>query len=485
MAPVRIVSQVAWSYVSWGLIFVTGPLSLALLTRTLSIPEFGIYSLLVIVIRALPRLLSLGVPAYLTRTFPGQPSAALRRAIGPLVLATAAVAGLGGATLFALAWATGSFARSGLERYVAETWLALLAVELAVMLLVVRGFFAASRRLAMAQLLSLLDERLWLVLVVAVALAERVTLFNLLVLWNVGTAATLVVAGVTGGVRGLRWRADRGGVRAALAYGTPLLPFLAGFGLFWLIDRSLLSVFHPAVVVAQFSLAQSISLMVAAMGAVLHGALFPHLSASRTGAADERQYRRLFTLSTKYTMLIVVPLAIGVFTVREPLVTGISGPAYAPAADLLAGLLAIAALNALVQLAVQDLMLHDATRTVALVFGGALAWHLVVSLALVPAHGAEGAVAAGVLTHVALLAATAWRGHVWRRLDADLLRPARIGLATGAMLAGLGLAGTVAGWSIVAVVATGAVAYALSLLLSGAVGVAEVSRAWRATVDVS
>ena len=60
--PSRIVSQVVWSYVSWGLIFITGPLSVALLTRSLSIREFGIFSLLVILIRVLPRVLSLGVP---------------------------------------------------------------------------------------------------------------------------------------------------------------------------------------------------------------------------------------------------------------------------------------------------------------------------------------------------------------------------------------------------------------------------------------
>src|SRR5207245_6266297 len=159
------------------------------------------------------------------------------------------------------------------------------------------------------------------------------------------------------GVRGLGWRADWQAIRKALAYGMPLLPFLAGFGTLWMVDRYLLSLFHTTTAVAQFSVAQSISLMVAAMGAVLHGALFPHLSASRAHAgvdvSDERDYRRMFTLSTKYTMLIVVPLAIGVFTVRGPLVGVISGRVYAAAADLLGGLLAIAVLNALIQLVVQ------------------------------------------------------------------------------------------------------------------------------------
>lgn len=486
-APPRIVSQVAWSYVSWGLIFVSGPFSLALLTRTLSVQDFGLYSLLVIVIRVLPRALSLGVPAYLTRTFPGRPPEALRRVVGPLVLSVSATACAAVTVLFGLVWATGLFSRSELGPYVKETILALVAVGLSVVLTIVRGFFHADRRVAMGHLLSLLDERLWLVPLVAVALMGRVTLFNLLVLWNVGTAATIVIACALVGAPGLRWRGDWAAIRPAIAYGMPFLPFLAGFGLLWMVDRYMLSLFHSVATVAQFSVAQSISLMVAAMGAVLHGALFPHLSASRAREepGDERDYRRMFTISTKYTMLIVAPLAIGVFVVRGPLVAAISGRVYAEAGELLAGLLGVAVLNALIQLVVQDLMLRDATRTVAVVFGAACAMHLVVSLVLVPRYGAEGSVAAGLVTHVTMLAAAGWCGRVWRLVDTDLLRPARIGLAAAAMLAVLLLAGTVGGWPLPAVVASGTLVYAGSLLLSGAVGLTELSRAWRTTANVS
>lgn len=487
--PSRIVSQVVWSYVSWGLIFITGPLSVALLTRSLSIREFGIFSLLVILIRVLPRVLSLGVPTYMTRTFPGRPLPELRQVLHCLVLAVSLASLLALVGGVALVWATGLFGRSELRSYAGETLLALLAVQLSVALVVLRGFFYANRQIALSHLLSLLDERLWLLLVVVAFLLDRVTLFGLLLFWNVGTACTISIAVFTGGLAGGRWRLDWTVVRTALTYGVPLLPFLAGFGTMWIVDRYILSLFHSATAVARFSLAQSISLMVAAIGAVFHGALFPYLSASRVGktrdAQSELQYQRVFTLSTKYTALIVVPLAIGVFVVRGPLVEALSGQSYASAEELLGGMLLVAVLNSAIQIIVQDLMLRDATRTVTTVFVAALAAHVGISLMLVPRYGAEGSVIAGIVTHVVMLVAVGWCARVFRVLDPNLLRPARICLATCAMFVALVLASVVGGWPLSAVVVTGGGVYAGSLLLSGAVGVAEIGRAWRTTPDLS
>ena len=199
--PSRIVSQVVWSYVSWGLIFITGPLSVALLTRSLSIREFGIFSLLVILIRVLPRVLSLGVPTYMTRTFPGRPLPELQ-VLHCLVLAVSLASLLALVGGVALVWATGLFGRSELRSYAGETLLALLAVQLSVALVVLRGFFYANRQIALSHLLSLLDERLWLLLVVVAFLLDRVTLFGLLLFWNVGTACTISIAVFTGGLAG-------------------------------------------------------------------------------------------------------------------------------------------------------------------------------------------------------------------------------------------------------------------------------------------
>lgn len=481
-----VAGQVIWSYVNWLVIFGTGPLSLALLTRILSVSDFAVYSLLVILVRVMPRILVLGLPVYFVRTFPARPLPEMYTLLWSAGLTLSLGAGLAVAGANWVASATGLLQRSVLGAHRTAVTLALGAVVASVPLALVRGFIHASRRVAFSNLLSLLDERLWLVPVVVAALSIGVRLDGLLALWILGTLCTLAI-----GVGSLARRAPQGWVRfrwdlvvRGASYGIPLLPFLWGFGSIWILDRYILSAFSSPEDVAHFSVAHSLTILVASLGAVLHGAMFPFLAASRIQGRTEsdggHEYRRVFSRSVKYMALIVFPLGAAIYVLREPMVVLLGGAAYAPAAALVGGLLLVALLNCAIQIGMQDLMLRDVTRMVALLFCGGAMVHLGLSLVLVPRLGPKGTVLAGCLSHLAVLGGVAAAARVGRLLDRSVLHPVALASAAAALLLAVGVGGR-AGWSPSVVLLAGILAYGSVLILGGAVDRAELRRAWRAT----
>ena len=63
----RVNRQIAVAYLTWGLVFLTAPLPVYILTHNLIPREFGIYSLFAILIRFLRRFVVMASHIYLTR----------------------------------------------------------------------------------------------------------------------------------------------------------------------------------------------------------------------------------------------------------------------------------------------------------------------------------------------------------------------------------------------------------------------------------
>jgi O-antigen/teichoic acid export membrane protein len=204
--------------------------------------------------------------------------------------------------------------------------------------------------------------------------------------------------------------------------------------------------------------------------------LFPVI-AQLQGLGDEERIATAFVQATRYLIMVACPLVVGGAVFAEPIIRLLFGPAYVPAAPVLAILLVSAGAVALAQPAAAILVNKERFRfltgSFALLAGGNVA----LDVLLIPAGAALGAAVANTTTQLA--AVLAQLVVVVRLLGAQFPLGTLVRALGAAALAGLPAWG-LAGHDDVASLALGlgvlALGYPIALRLTGALGREDVAR---------
>lgn len=436
----RIARHIAIAYPTWGLIFLSAPVSVYILTHNLTPKEFGIYSLCAVLIRFLPRLVVMGSHLYLTRKRSEIDSPAIEKVYSNVTRFTHlfGVVIIAGLIFFTV---MGGFEKGVLAGRRHELLVTLLAAYMTLAFLANRNIIYSVGRLELYNLLTLSWERLWVVFLLVLVMIGRVQILH--VLWVIALAHSVmffISARCIPRVLSFRHRMDWSQVREYLWYGLPLLPYLAGFGWQILIDRYMLAIFVSVEAVAFYTLAHTVMTMLTMVGVILSSTLFPHLAArlksDRTLTDDApKSYRVLFNLSLKYIYVVTIPALVLLVFLRESVVRALSGPDYLPSADLMLAFTPYVLCAVGGQVLVQNVLLRKDTKSLALGYWVAVIVHIVLMVTLVQYMGVFAAILATSVSNLVILCTTFMLSDTKTLLDPSLLRGGRILIATAAMAA--------------------------------------------------
>ena len=259
-----------------------------------------------------------------------------------------------------------------------------------------------------------------------------------------------------------RPRAERSVWRSLLVAALPVGAALAVSEIYFRLDTLLISAFRPYDEVGLYSLSYRIVELIGILPAIVMTSVFPLLS-RYLGESRELAARTVDAAGDLF-VAIGVPVAAGGLVVAPELVRAIGGDEFASAADPLRLLLFSVAL-AFVSGLFGHTLIAGGRQASALRLGlAALAFNLVLNLALIPPFGIEAAAAVAIGSELLLVAGGLWL--VRRELG---LRP-RFGLLWRALVAAAAMAGVLAlmaDWPLAVLIALGVVLYAAALWALG------------------
>ena len=258
------------------------------------------------------------------------------------------------------------------------------------------------------------------------------------------------------GLRG----AQRRLVRIVASFSTSLLVINGASTVKTETDQVVIAAALPLATVAPYSLAQRISQLPTTLTYQFVRVLFP-LAAELHGARDRTRLRALYVGSTRLTLALFVPIAVGLMVLANPFLTAWVGERFAGDADVAVILIAAGLFDVPMWPAASMLMGTNAHRPLALFAGASALLNLGISVALVGNIGVTGValgtlIATGLEAVVVVPFAMRRYGVPIRTMLSEALLPGLLPAAP-AVLALFVLRAALAPSSLVAVVGVGAI----------------------------
>jgi O-antigen/teichoic acid export membrane protein len=432
------------------------------LARTLAPAEFGVFALVKALVTVGVYVLGLELYTYAQRHVPGRPieeglAVFMRVFAWEVVLATAIVAAV---------------LASGLDRLLA-TRLNIapyadayrLGFGILLASLVVREafrFFLAQRMIERSNLVNFVGSNLWAAVVVGLWLAGApVGLRGALLAWLVGAWVGVAWAALllarTVGARAVA-RAFREGlsgvsadfVREVARFTLPVLVTTVALRVVGAADTYLLAALRDAEAVGVYAFYTSlVTLGVILFVLVVSDLLAPYAMAHFNRGTDELGWQ-LVAKMAKYSVIVYVGLAGGLYVLLDDVLAAIGRPEYAAGRALLVPLLLAGFCNVLFVMANYVLFVRKATRAMAVVAVAGCAINLVANTVLIARLDAQGAAIATALSWGALLglgALAIGTSGLARLAMGDILRVAAAG-AAAVVLAAAVSAGRGGWWAV-------------------------------------
>lgn len=403
----KIGRQIIVSTIVHFLTFLFGFIGVKILTNTLSVSNYGIYSLIFFTIGTVSIFLDLGFHKYLSTKIPGEEktkgfsyftSTFIFETI-VLVLFNALVIGIG----------------LPLIRYynpnISAEIIILSALFLMFNLLVVESlrFHSFRKRLEFSSIMGLFTGKFWVLLLFPFLwFIQKITLDQLLLIRLLPLILALFIS---------LWQMKRKGERVdnnklfdkniiveGLIFGTPLI--ILGFGNNLLIsaDRYIIAFFHSTTAVGHYSLVYALVNMGYTFSSTIVGVFFFHFAeAYNLGKQDELQFlkfRYFFNCSLKLSLIVGLFLCAVFALLRSPLIQLFSTKEYLIAAKAMLILSPFPVLLTLAFLFQLVLLLEKQKGVLIKAYIFAPLLNVILNFILIPKFGINGAAIATVISYL-------------------------------------------------------------------------------------
>lgn len=393
--------QLGYSYISYFVNALFGPLLVLVLTRSLSVAEYGVYSILSVTIMILSVVLDLGISQYFIAQFS---SASVER-LKTSFLSLLAFEGIFLALILTVLY--GLVRVFLLPVFLLEEWstefgIAFMIVFFATLLRLSSGAMIARKWLERQSLVGLLQQSGWIILLLIFTMvSSELSLVWVVLIFLVGMCLTFVISCFFIGdlfshfsLRLLTLKEIKHGI----FFGLPMIPFLIGTWLVNMSDRYILQYYVGPEQVGLYSLAYTLCSIVLSLGFVVSGVFFPYLSEH----FGKNEFHTLFNSSLKYALLIVIPSIAGVYFLSIPLVTLLSGVKYIASTQVLGVLLFFPFFNIFINLFYQTLIIQKKTVTLSVIYTFGAALNIILNIVLIPSFGIVGSAVATSVSYAFL-----------------------------------------------------------------------------------
>lgn len=409
------------------MIFVFSPLLVFLLTRNLTVAEFGVYSLFATSIAIFSVVLDLGLSQYMMTKLPSfKRKDQLVSFFSFLFFICLVVLLLILLVVFSPleAWIL-SFLRIG--SYVFEFRVVLLLIFFEAYFRIIISYFIALKKIGISSFLNVLRVCLWVLFLLVFLIFFRLSLASVVLLWISGgivtffSALVLLRADIIGFLRAKGWF-NLSLIKNGLVFSLPLVPFIACG---WVIDmgsRYFLNYYYGVSVVGIYSLCYALAVIPFSLSSVVSTVLYPYIS----GAWVRGNHQVLLNINLKYNLIVVVPAVVGLFVLREQVITLISGVDYLVGAAIIPILLFYPLFGAIINIFYQILLLKEKTRLLSLVYFVGAVLCVFLNFLLVPRFSMFGAAFSTVLSYFFLFFVLFWLCRKDLELDFRFIRLSRI-----------------------------------------------------------
>ncbi|MCX6709517.1 MAG: oligosaccharide flippase family protein [Candidatus Woesearchaeota archaeon] len=399
----KISGQTAFSMFFGVLSVIIMAVGMPVLTRGLSMADYGAYSIISVTVIILTVILDIGLPQYFLAKFAGMREEREKRVFSSLlffntaiIIAFSAIVLIPGINRAVL-----SFLR--LSDYENEFRIGILIFVLGGIFRLFSSKMSADRRIERAGIAGFLYNSLWLVLIsLFFVIFGKFTLINAMLIWLLGTFASAIFAVMSS--RGFLPESTRtidvDEIKKALKFTLPLLVVLACS---WLIDsfsKYFLNYYSTKENVAIFSFAYGLVGALLTISTVITSTIFPHISEFWHKG---KNHNALFNAMLKYGLMVLIPASFGMVALREQIITLVAGGNYLPSAAIILILSPFPILNFLMTIDYYSLLIRGRTKTIAAAYLAGIAVSIASNLILVPILNVTGAALSIIISFSTML----------------------------------------------------------------------------------
>lgn len=402
----RITRQIVFSYFVRVLIFIFTPLLAVLLTRNLSVEQYGIYSLLSIIVLVSATLLDLGLFQFIMTKLSGAKIRARTVSFFSIVVFDVAFI-IAVLLVFTLTPLEKIFLYSlNLSAYAAEFRICLLIVFFSVIVKLYTSYLAADKRLELANFYEFISSSFWaVILLFAFLLFKRLDLQIVLYSWLLGFLISILLYLIStrkdlAYFIKSRTGFDRNAVKKALRFSMPLVVVHVGGWLLTVVDRFALNNYWGAESVGLYSLPYSLLSITYIFAATTANIIYPYFAEAWHKKAN---HGILFNASLKYGLIVLIPSLLLFLALKTQIITLISGQKYIQSADIVPWLALVPFLSFLVYLIYQFSITSDRTKAAGVIYVLGLLLNITLNILLVPKYSFYGSAVAAIASYLLIL----------------------------------------------------------------------------------
>ncbi len=407
----RISKQVGFNYFTIIAQILLAPLLVALLTRTLTVSEYGVYSLLMVFVFFAISFLELGFSQFIITKLSAVEDLKRAQLFGS-ILKFEALLIAGALVIFVFSPLAQYFLGiSALWQYMPELRVGAVIIFVATLVRLFNSYFKATKHINVANTLDLVFNKGWaLLLLVVFAFSRKFTLMTVFQIWLAGALIALLISVYylrNELIEQLKAKIDMRYIKGALYFSIPLILMIISNWFIAMSNRYVLNFYTTTAVVGIFSVAYSLMGVVTTFSTTISQVIQPYFTEAFSKKA---KHDILINASLKYSLFLVIPATTVAVVWREQIILLISGAPYIAAAPTIATL-ALYPLFALVTFVFyQVLIAADKTRYVGAMHMVGAAFSVGLNFALIPKFGAQGAAIATVASYFFLMLAMAIPG---------------------------------------------------------------------------
>jgi len=399
----KITQQVGVTYIFTFLTFVFSPVLTFVLTRTLSITEFGIFSILSATITVITTILVFGLPYFIITKLSGYKRTKKVRTIVSIFFFEFIMLAIIILLLF-IPWVQNTILHYlKISDYRFEFQLSLIIVFIGTLFVIPAYYLSADRKMEFQSFILFLRTCLWrLLLVLVFFFFGSFALKHVLYLWLIGMIITFIVLLIYlknditfffVKIKSISYNL----FKKSIIFSLPLILFFTSGLIISLADKYMINYFNGPALTGIYSLSYALVSMVLSFSGVISGVLYPHVAKAWN---EKKEHSILFNAMLKYNLIMVLPAMVGLFVLRNQIITLISGPEYLLASPAITILIAFPLFAALTTILTNNLMLRDKTKLIGYVYTMGAVLNIILNIFLIPRYGINGAATATILSYL-------------------------------------------------------------------------------------
>lgn len=420
---IKITGQISFSYITFFMQVALAPFIIVLLTRTLTVAEYGVYTLISAFAMFATAFLELGFSQYNLTRLPGKQRKEMASSFFSIIVFEVIflVAAL---LVFAVTPAARLFLKvNNLEKYFFEFMIGLGVVFFGTLAKLFDSYYKAREEMNFANTMEMFRNKGWALLLFAIFLISwGFGLAELMLVWIIGTFLCVLVYLVKSRheiTEFIRAGFSSAEVKKALVFSLPLMPVIITSWIIAMSNRYILNYYTSTATVGIFTLVYSLFSMINSFGATVSQTIQPYFAKAWS---KKDHYNTLINASLKYGLLIIIPCAIGTLFLGKELITLLSGAKYLSGVSVIPVLVFMPPLAFAAFIFYQSLIAANRTRLVGSIhFAGAVIC-IILNFALIPRYGMYGAALGTVLSYLFMVVSMYVPARKYIRIDSGFIK---------------------------------------------------------------